>query len=94
MITEIEWSVGLISSILIYLEKWMWSVSRLFHATKWLSFFAGMARKDVYDFIHTVMKYSRRIQSSALFEETKLSGNPFSMLSSLRGAENVYTQHR
>ena len=56
--------------------------------------FVGMERKAVYDFIQTVTKYSRGVRSSALFEETKLSGNPFSMLTSLRGTENVYTQHR
>merc|ERR1719419_152478 len=33
----------------------------------------GMERKAVYDFIQTVIKYSRHVRSSALFEETKLS---------------------
>lgn len=55
----------------------------------------GMPRKDVYEFIQTVSKYGRNIRSPYLFDkETKLSGNPFHMLSSLRGTENVYTQHQ
>ena len=52
-----------------------------------------MERKEVYDFIQLVAKYGRNIRSAHLFEESK-SGNPFSMLSSLRGTENVYTQHQ
>jgi hypothetical protein len=39
-----------------------------------------------------VSKYSRQ-RSAALFED-KDKSNPFNLMQSLRGTDNVYTQHR
>lgn len=56
---------------------------------------SGMERKEVYDFIQMVAKYSRNIKSNYVFEDSySKSNNPFRMLGSLRGTENVYTQHK
>ena len=51
-----------------------------------------MPKKEVYDLIQEITKFSR-VRSTSLFED---KSNPFTanFIQSLRGADNVYTQHR
>ena len=51
----------------------------------------GVSRKEVYDIIQMINKFSR-IRSASLFEDMKT--NPFNFIQGLRGTDNVYTQHR
>ena len=51
----------------------------------------GVSRKEVYDIIQMINKFSR-IRSALLFEDMKT--NPFNFMQGLRGTDNVYTQHR
>ena len=53
-------------------------------------FFSGVPKKDVYDIIQMINKFSR-IRSTSLFED---KSNPFNFMQGLRGTDNVYTQHR